>query len=269
MEEMHPAMKIKSLRLRKMMGMAAALGMRTWFETLDYRVAYYDPRLDPVYPGVRPHIYLQWHEYIPFFLVRRAHGRFTLLVSQHGDGEVLSEAVARLGFNTVRGSSKKGGAAALREMMRLSATEHFVVTPDGPRGPRRVLSSGPIYLASKLQMPILCLGLGYDRPWRLDSWDRFAIPRPYSRARGILGPSVSVPPDLDRDGIEEYRVRVEETMNRLTLEAEAWAEAGTGKAEQYPLPCRRVAHKLLRRHPPHELAGPHALSAEVRRAAAS
>jgi hypothetical protein len=115
-----------------------------------------------------------------------------------------------------------------------------------------VLSSGPIYLASKLRMPILCMGLGYDRPWRLNSWDRFAIPRPYSRARGILGPPIVIPADLDRDGIEAHRLQVEEVMNRLSLEAEAWAEAGTGKREQYSLPAGRVAHKVLRNYPPVE-----------------
>ena len=55
---------------------------------------------------------------------------------------------------------------------------NLTITPDGPRGPRRQLAQGPVYLASKLGMPIVAMGFGYDRPWRFNSWDRFAIPRP-------------------------------------------------------------------------------------------
>ena len=59
---------------------------------------------------------------------------------------------------------------------------HLTITPDGPRGPRRHMAPGPIYLASKLGLPLVLMGYAYDRPWRLHSWDRFAIPRPGSRA---------------------------------------------------------------------------------------
>jgi hypothetical protein len=91
-----------------------------------------------------------------------------------------------------------------------------------------------VYLASKLQMPLVLLGLGYDRPWRVPSWDRFAIPRPFSRARGVISPAMHLPPDLDRDGIEHYRREVERLLNRLTVEAEAWAESGTRKLGEQP-----------------------------------
>jgi hypothetical protein len=76
----------------------------------------------------------------------------------------------------------------------------------------------------------------------MDSWDRFAVPRPYSRARAVVSPYVYVPPDLDRDGIEHYRGRVERLLNRLTLEAEAWAEAPSRKVEQAPVFRRPAAY---------------------------
>jgi len=81
-------------------------------------------------------------------------------------------------------------------------------------------------------MPIVAMGFGYSNPWRLGSWDRFAIPKPYSHARAVVSPAMVIPPNLDRDGVEHYRLKVESMLNRLTLEAEAWAEAGTAKVDE-------------------------------------
>ncbi len=135
---------------------------------------------------------------------------------------------------------------AVRELLERGQHMNLAITPDGPRGPRRRLAQGPIYLSSKLGLPIVCMGLGCNRPWRVPSWDRFAIPRPYSRARGIMSPAMNIPPDLDRDGVEHYRLQVEQMLNRLTLEAEAWADAGTPKVNQVPI-RRAPAHRRHRR----------------------
>jgi hypothetical protein len=97
-----------------------------------------------------------------------------------------------------------------------------------------VLAQGPIYLSSKLRMPLVAMGFGYNAPWRLPTWDRFALPKPYSRARAVVSPAMVIPADLDRAGVEHYRLRVEHLLNRLTCEAEAWAEAGTPKANELP-----------------------------------
>ena len=87
----------------------------------------------------------------------------------------------------------------------------------------------------------------------MKTWDRHAIPRPFSRARAVVSPAIHIPPDLDRDGMEHYRLQVERLLNRLTLEAEAWAESGTRKAEEVPL--RREPIWNRRR-----FDGPHILS---------
>jgi len=96
-------------------------------------------------------------------------------------------------------------------------------------------------------MPLVVCGFAYDRPWRLGSWDRFAIPRPFSRARTVLSPEIHVPPKLSRVGREHYRQRVERLMNRLTADAEAWAESGTRKTGQRGIrrgPARCHARRL-------------------------
>lgn len=229
-------MKIKSPLINKTAGLVAATLVRNWMSTLDYKVAYYDSSVDPV----KPHwsgqkIYLFWHEYILFPLFLRGHSNLAMLLSRHNDAEILSHAAHHLGFEFVRGSTSRGGAAALRELLRRSRNMNLTITPDGPRGPRRVLAQGPIYLSSKLGIPLVLMGFGYDQPWRMNSWDRFAIPRPYSRARAVVSPALQIPPDLDREGVERYRTQAQNLMNRLTCEAEAWAASGTRKLGEAPV----------------------------------
>lgn len=226
--------------------------------TLDYKVAYYDPAIDPALPDCRGQkIFVFWHEYIlfPFFL--RGHCNLAMLLSRHRDAEVLSHAARHMGFETIRGSTGRGGVAAIRELLRKSQKMHLAITPDGPRGPRRRMALGPVYLASKLGMPLGLLGLGYERPWRVSTWDRFAIPRPGSRARCVVTGEIHVPANLDRKGLEYFREKLEIVLNRLTLEAETWAESGARMIGQRPvrpgpsrLPLRRVdrAQAISRPH---------------------
>jgi lysophospholipid acyltransferase (LPLAT)-like uncharacterized protein len=217
-------------------GLLGSTLIRGWMSSLEYRVAYYDPKVDPVHPEYSGQkIYIFWHEYILFPLVMRGHCNLAMLLSRHGDAEILSRVAYHFGFECVRGSTRRGGAAALRELVEKSREMNLTITPDGPQGPRRVLAQGPIYLASKLGLPLVLLGMGYDRPWRARSWDRFAVPRPFSRARAVISPEVRLPPDLDRDGLEHYRKQVERLLNRLTLEAEAWAESGGYKLGEQPV----------------------------------
>ncbi|HEX3602252.1 MAG TPA: lysophospholipid acyltransferase family protein [Lacipirellulaceae bacterium] len=210
-------------------GLVAAAGIRTWMNTLDYRVAYYDRSVDPIFGDCGPGIYVFWHENILIPLHLRGHCHLTMLLSQHDDAEILARVAHHMGFDCVRGSTRRGGAKAIWELVQRSKSQHLTITPDGPRGPRRQLAHGPIYLASRLQLPLVPMGFGADRPWRTNSWDRFAIPRPFSRARALIGPAIKLARDLDRSGMELCRQRVEQLMNHLTDEAAAWAESGTRK----------------------------------------
>src|SRR5690606_11324248 len=130
--------------------------------------------------------------------------RSCMLLSDNRDAEWLSLASTHLGFEAVRGSTFASPHRAVRQLLRKSKDMHLTLTPDGPRGPRRRLAAGAIYLSSKLQMPLVALGMGYDRPWRVNSWDRFAIPRPYSRARCIMSPPIQIPPALSSSEMERH-----------------------------------------------------------------
>jgi lysophospholipid acyltransferase (LPLAT)-like uncharacterized protein len=226
----------KKLKIRlprfamKLAGLVAASTVRAWMGTLDYRAVFYDHSVDPVLGIGGPRIYIFWHENILIPLHLRGHCHLAMLLSQHKDAEILARAANHLGFDCVRGSTYQGGAKAIWELFERGERQHLTITPDGPRGPRRQLAQGPIYLASRLQLPLVPMGFGYDRPWRMNSWDRFAVPRPFSRARAVVGPPILLPPSLSREDLEECRLRVEQLTNDLSTEAEAWAAAGGRKA---------------------------------------
>ena len=229
-------MKLSHPLMNKTVALVAQSVLRGWMSTIDYKAAAYDFSIDPASPACQQRgIYIFWHEYIPLLMYLRGNCDLAMLMSRHRDADILSRLAMHFGFDFVRGSTRRGGDGAIRELMRKSRSKHLTITPDGPRGPRRELAAGCIYLASKLQMPIIAMGLGYDRPWRLGTWDRFAIPRPFSRARIVASPRIWVPEDLDRDGMERYRQQVESLLERMTCEAEAWAEAGTAKQNQMPV----------------------------------
>jgi lysophospholipid acyltransferase (LPLAT)-like uncharacterized protein len=221
-------------------GLLASVGVRKWMSTIDSRAVFYARSIDPALGLSRPGIYVFWHENILLPLYVRGHCNLAMLLSQHGDAEILARVAYHLGFDCIRGSTFRGGTKAIWEMLQRSKRQHLTMTPDGPRGPRRHMAQGPVYLASKLQLPLVVMGFGYDRPWRMNSWDRFAVPRPFSRARVIGGPPMMLPPRLDRAGLEACRTRAERLLNCLTCEAEAWAEAGTRKAGEFVM-CPHTA----------------------------
>jgi len=223
-------------------GLAIATLVRQWMGSLRYQGAFYDPTLDPAGPRFSgPALFIFWHEYIPFMFYLRGHCQTAMLVSQHKDAELLSRAAGIMGFDLVRGSSRRGGLTALRIMMQKGKAMNLTMTPDGPRGPRRTLAPGCLYVASKLGMPLVPLGLGYDHPWRnTRAWDHFAIPRPGSRACAVIGPAIYLPAHLDREALEVWRKKIEAVLNRLTETAENWASTGQ------PLVGARPLHRAPR-----------------------
>ncbi len=219
-------------------GFLASEAIRAWMGTLDYRALCYDRSVDPQLGCQQPRIYLLWHENILMPLYLRGHCDLAMLLSRHRDANILARVAYHLGFDCVRGSTNRGATTAIRELARRGRKMHLAITPDGPRGPRRHCAQGPIYLASKLQLPLVPLGFGFDRPWRTKSWDRFAIPRPFSRARAVMGPALTIPSHLDRDEIENCRRRIESLLTTLSNEASEWAESGISRVGEI-VGCRQ------------------------------
>lgn len=105
-----------------------------------------------------------------------------LLVSRHGDAEFLAAAAEQWGYQLVRGSTTRGGATAVRAVMRaVSAGRDAAMTPDGPRGPAHVVKPGLLWTARQTGAAIIPVGVAASSSTRLRSWDGFSIPRPGAR----------------------------------------------------------------------------------------
>lgn len=122
-----------------------------------------------------------WHgEIVPVAWVHRHRG-IAPLISRHADGEVIARIVEGLGYRTARGSTSRGGVRALLETARLLEEGISVgFTPDGPRGPRHQFAPGALVVAQRTGRPIIALAASATRAWRLRSWDRHLIPKPFA-----------------------------------------------------------------------------------------
>ena len=220
-------MKIRSRWLIRLTALLGTCLVRLLVGTLRFRYYSVGPIKNPYkIPPSERYISIFWHENLLLPAYQFARPDILVLISQHADGQLIAEICQALGFSVARGSTTRGGAEALRQMLRAAGKSHLAITPDGPRGPRRQVQPGVIYLAARTGIPIVPMGIGYDRPWRMKSWDRFAVPRPWSKARCILGQQVMVPDNANREQLEAYRRHVEVALAGVTLAAQRWAELG-------------------------------------------
>ncbi|MDA1081350.1 MAG: lysophospholipid acyltransferase family protein [Gemmatimonadetes bacterium] len=148
-----------------------------------WRVEY---RFDAAWRGMNAaragNVLALWHgQLLPLaFAVRKFPMR--VLVSEHRDGEIIARLLIRLGFSMIRGSSTRGGARALIQMVReLKEGATVAITPDGPRGPARKFSPGALVAAQRASVPIVTMHATVSRSWQLRSWDSFIIPKPFAR----------------------------------------------------------------------------------------
>jgi lysophospholipid acyltransferase (LPLAT)-like uncharacterized protein len=227
-------MKIRHPALIKAAAFLGTWTIRGWLGTLKWSYHSTGPSLDPTQPALPGrYIYAIWHEYCLLPLYRFACANAYLLVSKHVDGTIYSEIARNFGVGLVRGSTNRGGLEAMRELLRLSRSNvHLALTPDGPRGPRRHIQPGLIYLAARTGMPIVPVGFGLDRPYRLQSWDRFALPRPGSRCAVISGEPMLIPPETTKKDMEPYRLAVEQAMELLSAKADGYAATGSWPASE-------------------------------------
>lgn len=219
-------MKLRHPVLIKTVGLTASWAIRLWMGTVRYRYRPLGPNMDPHQrdlPG--RYIYAFWHENMLLPAYHYGRPDIRVLISQHADGQLIAEVCRHLRFRLVRGSTTRGGVEAARHMLRLSRGSHLAITPDGPRGPRRRVQMGLIYLAARTELPIVPIGIGFQRPWRLGSWDRFAVPRPWSLGLCVTADPIHIPPAADKNELEDYRQRVEQALQHVTELAERGANA--------------------------------------------
>jgi len=166
----------------------------------------------------RPVILLIWHNRILAMpvLYRRYYAKrkgLLVLTSASRDGAYLSEFVRCFGLGSVRGSSSRRGGAALLDLVRtLEDGLDLCVTPDGPRGPRYSLGPGVILLSEKCQVPLMPLLIEYSAYWRFNSWDGFAVPKPFSKVTVTALPKMQIGVTGSEAEFENARRRVENAM---------------------------------------------------------
>jgi len=149
-----------------------------------WRVEVVDPgaALPGIIDGTRPAICAFWHRHILSMLAHFQGAHVCVPVSEHRDGEYVAQVMARFGLESVRGSSTRGGARLLRDMMgRIREGWSPVLTPDGPRGPKFSVQPGFALLARRSGLPVYPIGLAVRRAWVLSSWDEFVVPKPFTR----------------------------------------------------------------------------------------
>ncbi len=176
-------------------------------------------------PGTPPFILALWHNrllVLPFAWerhMRRIRPRAYVLTSLSQDGEWLARLAGCFGFGAARGSARRRGPAALRELVGLLRDGHDVaVTPDGSRGPVYELKGGVALLSQLSGARIVPVSVEFSRAWRLRSWDGFFIPKPFARVELRVGELHTVPPTGAELEFERERARAEAALRELVSE---------------------------------------------------
>jgi lysophospholipid acyltransferase (LPLAT)-like uncharacterized protein len=160
------------------------------------------------------HLYCAWHDSIAGLLFYGPATRMAGLTSRHADGSFISGVMNAVNMKPVRGSTRHGGASALAELIQTSKDYDIAITPDGPRGPRRQLKDGIVYLASVTGMPIIPVTLSCVNAWRpRGRWTDLTVPKPLARAWFLCGAPISIPSRIARHQVREYCELLQATMD--------------------------------------------------------
>lgn len=198
---------------------AVATLMRVWFATCRVRVHnehYF------IQPDEKNKVVLAsfWHytvAYVFYFLRKYS---ATVMVSSSRDGDYVARLAQTLGFMTVRGSKNSRGVQALKGMLRaVKGGQNGAIVADGSQGPPRKAQPGVILVASRTGVPIVPMVWSASNYFCFRSWDRTALPRPFSQIDFFYGEPLLVPSGLDPSQVEEYREILEKRLNDLYREA--------------------------------------------------
>jgi len=229
--------KIRNRRIIRLLAHFVALTNRLLFRTLRIHVVEAVPGISPFSPpGRERYLYCGWHDAILGMIFCGEHPCTSGLVSQHADGEYVAEAMDVLNIKAIRGSSHRGGAAALKQMLSAIEDWHVAITTDGPRGPRHQVKNGIIYLASQTGRAIIPVAFSGTSVWRPQGkWTDMVVPKPFSTVYVFGGEPFRVPQGLSKDQLATYREQLQQIMDDLNELADDVA------AGRKPLPEPRRA----------------------------
>ncbi|MDP2960250.1 MAG: lysophospholipid acyltransferase family protein [candidate division Zixibacteria bacterium] len=172
-------------------------------------------------------LYAFWHGRMLILSYSHRRKKIQVLISQHRDGEIIARIIERLGFGTVRGSSSHGGYKAILQMANKAKDGYdLAITPDGPKGPAFQVQPGTACIAQRSEIPILPITNSAEKVWTLKSWDRFIIPKPFSKVVIIIGKPIYIPGELTSEQIDLKNLELQENLNRLTEKADNYFKSG-------------------------------------------
>ncbi len=212
-------MKIRNPYVNWLIARVATWMLRTLFLTvrIDHRKAVEDGTPYARTTGTLRYCFCMWHDVIVAALFSRKTFKLSGLISRHQDGTYLTHAIKMVGITPVRGSASRGGAQATRQLIDRPDL-HVCITPDGPRGPRRVMKDGIVYIASRTGRPVVPSTITGTNYWSVPGgWSDMLIPKPFSRLLLLAGQPIFVPPDISREEIAEFTEKIQLEMDRLDL----------------------------------------------------
>lgn len=157
---------------------------------------------------------------LPFFYnLLRPNKKIKMIVSNHFDGELVAKIVSYFGIDFLRGSSTRGGVKLLKEIMGIKNFD-IGITPDGPKGPAEKVKSGVIYISKITGFPILPVTYSVKKKKILNTWDKFIIPKPFTKGLFLCGEPLYIPKDIDDKGMDIYSQLLEERLKNLNILAD-------------------------------------------------
>ncbi|MBN1591395.1 MAG: DUF374 domain-containing protein [Pirellulales bacterium] len=220
-------MKIRSPLLTSLAARLFATAIWLLFRTLRVSLREETPGTNPYAKSPRERfLYCVWHDsmLIPAFAGK--HRSVAALTSQHADGSFVAQVLRSVGMATIRGSTNHIGPGAMRQLMRATEDKHLVLTPDGPRGPRRQMSVGIAFLASRTGRAVIPTASSCARCWMIPgSWTDLMVPKPFTKVFLLGGAPIVVPPGLGGKELRPYVDRIQVEMDRLNEAAELLAKA--------------------------------------------
>lgn len=234
-------MKIRSVWLTKWVARAVVAISRLLFSTCRKELVIY-PGTNGWDADVRGRfLYALWHDVLLFPLFMAQPHNMSALTSRHRDGAYVAEILRLLRIQPYRGSTARGGVHAVRQLLDTAERTHITLTPDGPRGPRRQLKDGIVFLASRTGQAIVPAAFSCRRGIRFQGpWTDMLLPLPFTTTYGILGRPIHIPPELTRDEISAQTHRIQEAMDWLYARVEDWA---TGRIDRPEMERATIPHE--------------------------
>lgn len=206
---------------KKLLAKLLAASLKMWSKTLHIEIDEKSLQLLKTYDHT-PKVCALWHNRLfiashlfqKYFQGTKMYG----LISPSRDGAWLSEIYRNIGIHAIRGSTQRGGRNAFLEMVDAIREGHTVtITPDGPRGPRYFVKPGIAMLAQEMRVPIVLAGVKIRRAWRFNSWDRFYLPKPFSRISVTL--RVILPEQYAQSSIEQLQKSIQNNLCKINAKS--------------------------------------------------